>query len=458
MALLSVLERLRGLLRLDLTVAHLNHGLRGDSADGDEAFVRAWCRDHQIAFVVRQTDVRQWAADHAMSLEEAGRSARLSFFDDLADLADAGRTCGPPAVIALAHHQDDQAETLLLHLGRGCGLDGLTGMSYKSGRLVRPLLDQSRKAIEAWLESQQISWRQDETNDDDFALRNRLRRQVLPVWSKALGYSPAPLLSRTAQILAEDRQYIDSLAAHAADACRRNDGWLLCEVERLPPALQSRVLRLAWREKTGSGKDLSYLHTRIISDWLRQARESQQISLPGGWRIRLDQGLLKFERPDPGLLAGPVPRAAAAADMQTELKLPTVPGQPAVTSFPHSDRQIVADLIENADQIVYNDTTECFHLDRIRGSVIRYRLPGDCIRPQGRSGSKTLKKFLNEQKVPPDRRGELLLVALDRSVVWLPGLAAGAEFIARPPADQPGRLVRLTIGCLTDASLKSLDA
>ena len=446
MALLLVLDRLCDPLGLELTVAHLNHGLRGDCANGDEDFVRSWCLEHGRKFVSHLIDVRQLASDQGIGLEEAGRMARMAFFNELADRSDANGLNHPPAIIALAHHMDDQAETMLLHLGRGCGLDGLCGMKAKTGRLVRPLLSQSRAAIEAWLRSQNIIWRQDATNTEYFALRNRLRGQVLPAWAEALGYNPAPLLARTALSLEEDRQFIDALAAQATEAIRREDGWHAAAIAALPIALQNRVLRHCWIEKTGSGKDLSFTHVQLIRNWLPGARDLQMLSLPGGWRMIIDNGLLKIEPLDPVKQKRSEPHQDPADSLQADLRLPTAYGKPALTQILQLNLQIAAELIENEDQIVYNDTTEYFRLDRIRGSVIRFRMPGDRIRPQGRNGSKTLKKFLNELKIPQKQRDHLLLLALDQSIIWLPGFAAGTDFLARPGDRQSGRVVRLTIG------------
>ncbi|HBP37399.1 MAG TPA: tRNA lysidine(34) synthetase TilS, partial [Clostridiales bacterium] len=214
LALLLLLERQRKPLGLQLIAAHVNHGLRGLSADEDEAFVRSWCEKLAVPCFCRRVDLVALAAGWGIGLEEAGRRVRYGFFDEIA----------PQALIALAHHSDDQAETLLLHLGRGCGLDGLVGMKPRSGRVVRPLLGQTRQAIEAWLTGQSVAWRRDESNSELFALRNRLRLQVLPVWQTALGYDPARMLCRTAGLLAEDQQLLDDLTREAIGRVRREDG------------------------------------------------------------------------------------------------------------------------------------------------------------------------------------------------------------------------------------------
>ncbi|HAL73955.1 MAG TPA: tRNA lysidine(34) synthetase TilS [Clostridiales bacterium] len=445
MALLHVLDRLCEPLNLRLTVAHVNHQLRGESSDGDEEFVHIWCQAHGRTFVSHHVDVSRLASEMSIGLEEAGRVARYTFFNSLADQSDAMSGNGLPAVIALAHHLDDQAETILLHLGRGCGLDGLTGMPAKSGRLIRPLLEQSRVAIENWLLSQQLSWRHDATNDELFTLRNRLRSQVLPAWSAALGYSPATMLARTAQILDEDRRYLDLAAEAAARSCRRDDGWQVSLISAQPVALQSRILRRAWLEKTGSSKDLSFIHIQLILAWLPTAIDNQMLSLPGGWRVRIANGLIDFFTDNGNNPDNQTFQTNEKSSWQTVLALPSDADQVVTTEIPFLNLQITAELIVNDEQIVYNDTTEYFLLERIRGSTVRFRLPGDRIRQAGRKGSKTLKKFLNEQGIPPQNRGSMPLVASGQSVIWLPGLAAGEDYVARPGSQLDGPIVRLTV-------------
>jgi len=457
MALLYVLDRLCAPLNLKLTVAHVNHQLRGDSSDGDEEFVKTWCQAHGRAFVSHRADVRQLADDRSIGLEEAGRLARYSFFNSLADQAAAVSENSRPAVIALAHHLDDQAETILLHLGRGCGLDGLAGMPAKAGRLVRPLLEQPRAAIENWLLSQQLVWRHDASNDEPFTLRNRLRGYVLPAWTSALGYSPALMLARTAQILDEDRQYLDKAAEDAAKICRKPGGWQASLITAQPAALQSRILRRAWIEKTGSSKDLAYIHIQLIRNWLPAACDKQMLSLPGGWRIRMANGLIDFVADNSDSVECQNHQTAENSSWQADLVLPDAPGQIATTEIPIFNLQITAELIVNTGQIVYNDTTEYFRLERIRGSVIRFRQPGDRIHQAGRSGSKTLKKFLNEKGIPPQVRGSMPLLASGQNVIWLPGIAAGEDFVSCSGSQSDGPIVSLTVIDLTARGNDRLD-
>ncbi len=254
LALLQVLSVLQKSIGFELVAAHLNHGLRGDTAEQDQAFVADWCDRLGLRFECRTTDVRNLSREQGISLEDAGRTARLDFFQTICDELDFGQAHRMPASIALAHHINDQAETLVMHLGRGSGLDGLVGIQPRNGRLIRPFLDLSRFEIEDYLTRLKIAWQSDETNLEPFALRNRIRHQVMPAWQGALGYDPAMLLGRCAKILGEDKQLLDQLTADAAADCLQNNRLLCAQWLLLHPALQSRVIRQYWRLATGSPK------------------------------------------------------------------------------------------------------------------------------------------------------------------------------------------------------------
>ncbi len=447
LALLLILNELRSSSSagsFELAVAHVHHGLRGAAADEDMAFVRNWSNRLGLPFYSLMADVAGRAGQEHIGLELAGRQARQEFFSDLTrHLAQNGQPGCPERIvrIALAHHRDDQAETLLLHLGRGSGLDGLTGMSPVTGNLIRPLLDVSRLEIERWLSDRQIAWCRDASNAEAFTMRNRLRHQVLPAWKQALGYDPAPLLCRAADNLAIDRQYLDRLADSAWQAVRKGDGLAAGHLAGMDPAMQIRVLRLYWHDRTGTTDNLASCHVQNILAWLPAALAQsgqQSLDLPGGRRLWLRNAVLSLEP------------ASLPSDPPTEVLSEAATGGvvinlPGITNWPELNLSLSAIFIEKESQIVYNDPMEYFRLDRIRGCVLRLRQPGDRIHPCRRQGGKTLKKFLNEQLVPPSQRNRLPLVALGREIVWLPGYTAGAEFIAGPGDGNRGVVVQLRL-------------
>lgn len=421
-ALLLILHGLRQTMDFQLSCVHVHHGLRGADADADLLYVHDWCRQLAVPFYSREMPVAQLARARGIGLELAARNVRREVFSRLADeLAVQPDGIRRPVRIALAHHLDDQAETLLLHLGRGTGLDGLAGMQPSDGFLIRPLLACRRADIEAWLAQQQITWRHDQTNDDCFTIRNRVRHQVLPQWRMALGYDPVPLLGRTAENLALDRAYLDTLAQAAFDQCRQADSLAATAFSGLHPAVQTRVLRLLWQQHTGHGQNLEQVHIRCILDWLKTASDGHSLDLPEKRRICYARGQISLTARD------------ADSGLNGAVAFEPVPlTLPGLTRIDALNLQISAEFIENEQEIVYNGAMECFWFERIRNCVVRTRQPGDRIHPWGRAGGKLLKKYLQEQKVSAAERSRLILLADGHEVVWLPGYASGSAYVARP--------------------------
>ena len=224
LALLSVLREILPAVPLRLTVAHFDHGWRPGSQD-DRDFVASMARTWGYAFHTARAD------DDTPHTESAARTARYAFLRRTA--ADTRSTA-----IALGHTQDDQVETLLLHLLRGSGSRGLGAMRRRDGDLARPLLDITRKEIEGYLERLHLTPRRDPSNDDPRFTRNRLRQQVLPAID---AFDPAAreLLARTADILSDEDRFFDAEILGLPDDLRKDRP----AFARLPPALQRRVIR-----------------------------------------------------------------------------------------------------------------------------------------------------------------------------------------------------------------------
>jgi tRNA(Ile)-lysidine synthase len=219
-----------------LTVAHLDHALRPDSAD-DARFVAEAAEALGLPCQLRRTDVAALAASSGDGLEEAGRRARYAFFDVVAD------GLGSGALILTAHTADDQVETVLLHLARGSGLAGLRGIAERRGRLIRPLLQARRAHLRQALDAAGIVYRNDPSNTDQTFARNRARADLIPALER-LHAGAIPSVSRLARLLADDDDLLDAIASAALAGRRRPDG-LVDWTDPPAPALARRVLRLA---------------------------------------------------------------------------------------------------------------------------------------------------------------------------------------------------------------------
>jgi tRNA(Ile)-lysidine synthase len=283
--LLEVLVRLRRLFRIEVEVFHLDHGLRAGAAS-DAAYVR---RRAAALGVPCHVAAPASALSRGASVEQWARRERRAAAGRIA--AEVGATRS-----ALGHTMDDRAETVLLGLVRGWGLDGLTGIEPVAGRIVRPLLDVRREETAAACRSLGLRPRLDPTNDDTTYLRNAIRHDVLPVLATATDRDPVPAIARSAELLRADAALLDELAAGLGDAALERDGerWSLRTdaLVDLAAPVASRVVRralatagLAWSASSIDG----------ILD-LARGRPGRRVALGDGWTARRARTHVVLER------------------------------------------------------------------------------------------------------------------------------------------------------------------
>ena len=370
MCLLDVLHEIAGEGGWTLCAAHFNHGLRGDEADRDEAFVRSRCEQAGIPFRSGRSDVARWASEHRMGVEAAARELRYRFLETVREQLAA-------VFIATAHNADDNAETVLMHLIRGTGTAGLCGIQPQMGHVIRPLLFASRTEIEEYNVSRGIPWVEDSTNGDDSLLRNRLRHQVIPVLKEINpGFSEA--CRRLTRLAGRDEQALSSLAGQAAGPYAGSGRIPLSVLTSLPEAVALRVIRMMTEQP------LSCDHTEAV---LRLCRSgSGALSLPGG-RVKVEGGSLVFGEPQPAVIS------------ETELQ----PGSAVL--LPEAGLQVTLTRGVFDGRVNKSFTEYLFKTDAVCGRItVRPRRPGDRFTLRTRGCSKSLKKLFNEAAVPPWQR------------------------------------------------------
>jgi tRNA(Ile)-lysidine synthase len=273
--------------RPDTGCAHVHHGLRGNDADADLAFVRERCAEWGIPFYSKHVDVQ--AAAEGASIEDTARRLR---YRALADIALAqGYTH-----VATAHTADDNAETLLLHLIRGSGLRGLTGIQPERPLadgmvLVRPLLDTTRREVEAYARLHGLSWRVDGSNRDTVYTRNKIRHEIMPLL-REINPNATAALHETAKRLTGDAAALEGLAFQYAEALTPH------ALRTLPPALADRAVR-AWVRHRRPGVFLGAAHSAaLIHVFIRHA-PTGAVTLPGGVTAKREGDALWLEDTPP---------------------------------------------------------------------------------------------------------------------------------------------------------------
>ena len=413
-ALLHILRLLSPECRFTLVgVAHLNHGLRGEESDGDEAFCRALAAEHGLAFEAGHRDVASLAREEHASIEVAARRARYEFFADVAGRLNVDR-------IATGHTRDDQAETFLLRVLRGAGATGLAGIRPRRGPIVRPLLDIRHEDLRAFLASRHQPFRDDSSNRDLGIPRNWIRHRLVPLLADHLNADIVEVLAREATVLRDETALLDRLANEAAariETALPERGISLDAVAltELPAALARRVVRQALARIEGA-RFHGFDHVEQVLSLARPVGDHVAADLPGvrverngaavvlhkrGPRARPGVGAFRYALPVPGRVAVP----ECLCTIEARLK----------------KRKGSQTLIKKALELD-PDTVTIDAFVAAGGLAVRSRLAGDSLRPFGLGGRKKLQDVLVDRKVPRNERDRVPIVvdAQDR-ILWVGG-------------------------------------
>lgn len=418
--LLFVLYRLSRERKFGLMAAHVEHGIRGKESLEDAAFVEELCRKLDVPLRIRHADVRGMARQEKISTEEAGRRIRYGFFREIAGECASG--IHGRVHIAVAHNADDQAETILWNMVRGSGIKGLCGMRPVRDGIIRPLLECTRAEIEAYLRGQGAVWRTDATNLETDYTRNRLRLKVLPVLEKECNHQAARHIVMAGGKLAKAQDYLERQADKALKACMASeragkvslDAALFCSEEEI---LQEYMLRAAI-ERTGAGlKNVTSGHIDDIRK-LAASCGRKSLSLPGNLTAQLQGGRLSLINAElsPDMAAdGEDSLIFVNIEKKYDILIPSCIkiGNIAVKfSLEPWKKQLIPE----------NKYTKWFDYDTIRNKLqVRNRLPGDCLSVTKDGGHKKLKDYFIDEKVPHEKRGQVLLLAEGSQILWAVG-------------------------------------
>lgn len=407
-AMLRLLHELTPTLHLSLVVAHLNHGVRGDEADAEAAFVA-----HLAESLGLPCEIGQWRPERPAHFEDDARRARYAWLAEIATRHNA------PAV-AVGHTREDQVETILQRILRGTGLRGLAGMpasrSLAPGvQLIRPLLNHSRESLRDYLCALQQPHYEDPTNTEPMYTRARLRQELIPLLQSQ--YNPRvveAILRLGALAQASDAALRPRLRSAARPIATPSENEVVLNVTRLaalPPVLRAEALRVVWRRLGWPQRDMTRTHWRRLAQAASSRhRQPARFQLPGPIEVERRDDRLTLRRPQPR--PDPPPK-------WQPLLLP-IPGQ---AQGPFGTIAISADRIEPATEIIDAEALEPFH-DANGFPYLLLRPPhsGDRFAPLGMGGrSRPLRDFLRERRMPRARRGVVPLLCDARGILWVVG-------------------------------------
>jgi tRNA(Ile)-lysidine synthase len=405
-ALLAILSRLRRELGLCVTAAYFDHGLRSrEETAEDLAFATQLCRGLGVPLVSGRGNVAARARRSGETIEEAARNLRYRF------LGGEARRLNAP-VIAVGHTMNDQAETALLHILRGSGLDGLAVMPPRcpwpfgcGPEIARPLLQLTRRDTERYCRESVIEPRRDPTNDLLIATRNRVRHELMPVL-RSFNPRVEEALARLAEAAAGDAAFIAEFADSAWRLLARRDGTAIVlekKLGKLPRVIVVRVLLRAFREVSGGDAEIDNEHVRRLAEAVEKPRT--RVSLPGGIVAVVNAKHLRIQRGERGVATRiaetrlAVPGVTHAGEWRIEVKVVAGRPKPGRT---RDEATLDAGAIQGA-------------------LVVRSRRPGDRLRPLGLGGEKKLQDIFVDAKVPREDREGVPVIADERGIVWVAG-------------------------------------
>lgn len=409
---MALLHMMQNWPKTDVSVSavHIHHGLRGESADRDAQFVLDYCETNGVPLTVYHENVAAFADASGLSIEEAGRRIRYARFEECR------QRCGADYILT-AHTASDQAETVLMRIIRGTGLEGLSGIPAKRGTICRPFLCLSREQVEQYCQANQLTFVTDESNFDLQYTRNAIRQQVLPLL-KNLNPAVETALNRLASNATIDSTYFDEVCESTAQTSDDTLQLACATLLDTPTAIRRRLIR---RLLINAGLTV-FEEKHILSIESIVQNQQGSVCLPDGYTATVSAGSLYLM----SKTAGPVPECVS------------------VTALPHQGASIDSHFelyLETDPLVVHNLFSKyCLDYDKIQGSLsLRPRLEGDTFRPAERGLSKSIKKLMNEWKIPAHQRNLIPLLCDDVGILLVPGF--GCDERVKPTTDTKRFLV-----------------
>ncbi len=402
-ALFHYLCGLREKMGLTLIAGHINHMLRGEDSFNDEEFCRELCARCNVEFMFFRANCKLWAENTRVSIETAGRNMRRLFLGEWAR--------NHNARVALAHNQNDNAETMFMRLCRGTGTTGLSGIAPVSENIVRPLIFVPRERIIEYLTRQGLTYRDDDTNADTVYTRNYIRHEIIPRLTERLNPNLLNGLTDMARMFGEENDYLEQLASEAfRSSVKTGVGYASVNVTTIAPfhpVIKRRVIRMAISQIWGHNNDYGMTHIEAVMS-LFDKQSGKYVTLPYNLIAERLQSAVVLRR-----------REQAFAPFSQEIRLDTP------IHLAETDETIIISRRKNIANYV---CTNYFSNDKIRnGLYLRNRRDGDTVKIVG-VGRRKLKDVFIDKKIPRHERDAIPLVTDGDSVVCVRGILTSAEY------------------------------
>ncbi len=403
--LLHLLLELTGPYNLSLYVAHINHSLRGEESDRDEAFVRDMAGRFNLPFFSRKVK-REELMEKGLSLQASARKVRYEF------LFHVMRRCGAER-IALGHNRDDQVETVIMRFLMGSGLRGLGGMDPVRGAIIRPLFESTREEILAYAKERGIGYVVDRTNLEPKYMRNRVRLELIPFLKRGFNPGIGETIFRLSRVLKRDEEVLEKEeeGAFKRALLKEEKGSITLSIPSLltmPEGMRARVMKRAWEILTSRRAGLYACHVDALLRVLSSPSPNLTLNLPLSVRAEKAYDTLAFTR-------APFPPVAYSYPLQV----------PGITEIPEAGLYVRADIVDRVDmgEIRARRDVAVFDYDALKGPfMVRSFEPGDRIRPFGMVGSKKVKDLFIDLKISIRQRRVIPLLVSSDGILWVLGV------------------------------------
>jgi tRNA(Ile)-lysidine synthase len=414
LALLHSLKTLKEEYNLYLHIAHLDHMIRGEESIKDAKFIERLAREWNIPITIKSYDVKAYQKEKGLSLEDAARQVRYRFFFGLIEKFNINK-------VAVGHNANDQAETVLMKFLRGAGLKGLSGIYPKQGKIVRPLIEISREEIEGYCKEHNLNPRIDKSNLETIYLRNKVRLNLIPLLVEEYNNNLVSTLNKTADLLREEEIFLGEYTIEnlAQLTINKNNGKLILNAEKLLElnlAIQRRVIREGIKFLKGSYQDIYYDHIDLVLDLIKNSETGSRLDLPQGIIVKLNYEEIIFTTED--------------IDNINYFKHRLLLGSKKI---PQVDLEVKTKIVEKTypwKKTLNDPNIACLDFSKIgKEFYLRQREDGDRFYPLGMKGSKKVKDFLIDEKIPINKRDKVpIFTTLDGDIFWVGGLRVDDRF------------------------------
>jgi len=399
-------------LKCSLIVTHANHGLRGEQSDREAEFVRKIADELKLPFVIEKIDVLGYMGEKGLSKQAAARELRYDFFERASKKTSANK-------IALGHNADDQAETVLMRLLRGSGASGIAGMRAVRDKIIRPLIEIKRDEITEFVKEKRLRYVEDPSNLEPYYLRNKIRLNLIPLLKEEYNPNIVDTLRETAEIIRDEDEFLESYCSTILSDIIQSKGNEAIEIDVLKLknfhiAIKRRIIRIVLKMLKGDLLKISVVHVEEILNSINKGFSGKSLNLPDGICVLYEYDKLKLFR-----------EAEVEEEAEVRFDIPLkIPGE-TILSAP--EYKFIAEIISPVDFAasgfsLRNKFTAFFDMDKLKGALrVRNRVNGDIFHPSGMKGSKKLKEFFIDEKIPRRERDSIPLIVSGDIILWIVG-------------------------------------